>query len=61
MSEDDVKMALSIAQEKFGRLDTLVNCAGYAHAHQTYNFNKDRQCNLEGFVKCVNVSYKLST
>lgn len=55
-SEGDVKKALQVAKNKFGRLDILVNCAGYSTAHQTYNFLKDKECDLEGFTKCVNVS-----
>ncbi|XP_026332294.1 3-hydroxyacyl-CoA dehydrogenase type-2-like [Hyposmocoma kahamanoa] len=55
-SEDDVKKALEVARNKFGRLDILVNCAGYSTAHQTYNFLKDKECELDGFTKCVNVN-----
>ncbi|XP_061727125.1 3-hydroxyacyl-CoA dehydrogenase type-2-like isoform X2 [Cydia pomonella] len=55
-SEDDVKKALQLAKDKFGRLDTLVNCAGHVATHQIYNFNKDRPCELEGFQKCVNIN-----
>ncbi|CAH0402425.1 unnamed protein product [Chilo suppressalis] len=55
-SEDDVKRALEITKDKFGRLDTLVNCAGHAEAHQVYNFKKNLECTLESFVKCVNVN-----
>ncbi|XP_063548304.1 3-hydroxyacyl-CoA dehydrogenase type-2-like [Cydia strobilella] len=55
-SEDDVKKALQLAKDKFGRLDTLVNCAGHVATHQIYNFNKDRPCDLEGFQKCVNIN-----
>lgn len=51
-----MKKALEVAKNKFGRLDTLVNCAGYSNAHQTYNFYKNKECGLEGFAKCVNVS-----
>ncbi|CAG9793367.1 unnamed protein product [Diatraea saccharalis] len=55
-SEDDVTKALELTKEKFGRLDTLINCAGYSEAHQIYNFNKNRECDLESFVKCVNIN-----
>ncbi|XP_031770596.1 3-hydroxyacyl-CoA dehydrogenase type-2-like isoform X1 [Galleria mellonella] len=54
--EDDVRKALDIVREKFGRLDTLVNCAGHTETHQVYNFHKDKECSLEGFIKCVNVN-----
>ncbi|KAI8437464.1 hypothetical protein MSG28_011787 [Choristoneura fumiferana] len=55
-SEEDVNRALQLAKERFGRLDTLVNCAGHVSTHQVYNFNKDKACELEGFRKCVNVN-----
>ncbi|KAJ2947218.1 hypothetical protein O0L34_g16927 [Tuta absoluta] len=55
-SEDDVKKALKLAKEKYGRLDILVNCAGYATAHQVYNFKSDKECDLNHFIKCVNVN-----
>ncbi|VVC94764.1 3-hydroxyacyl-CoA dehydrogenase type-2-like [Leptidea sinapis] len=55
-SEEDVKKALDIVKTKFGQLDNLVNCAGYAQSHQIYNFYKDRECSLEHFTKCVNVN-----
>lgn len=45
-----------MAKERFGRLDILVNCAGQSSTYQTYNFHKDRECEMEGFRKCVNVS-----
>ncbi|CAG9131051.1 unnamed protein product [Plutella xylostella] len=55
-SEEDVKKALSIAKDKFGRLDILVNCAGLAQTFQTYNFKTDRAHELEDFVKVVNTN-----
>ncbi|XP_023949215.1 3-hydroxyacyl-CoA dehydrogenase type-2 isoform X2 [Bicyclus anynana] len=55
-SEEDVKKALEQAKTKFGKLDTLVNCAGYANTCQVYNFNKGLECGLEYFTKCVNVN-----
>ncbi|XP_045454746.1 3-hydroxyacyl-CoA dehydrogenase type-2-like [Melitaea cinxia] len=55
-SEEDVKKALDLAKSKFGRLDTLVNCAGHAQTSQVYNFFKDRETEMEHFVKCVNVN-----
>lgn len=55
-SEKDVKNALDLAKEKFGRLDILVNCAGHAETHQVYNFYKDQECSIDGFKKCVDVS-----
>ncbi|CAG4959532.1 unnamed protein product [Colias eurytheme] len=55
-SEEDVKKALDIVKSKFGRLDNLINCAGFSHSHQVYNFYKDRPSDLEHFAKCVNVN-----
>ncbi|CAG9568149.1 unnamed protein product [Danaus chrysippus] len=55
-SEEDVNNALKIAKSKFGRLDTLVNCAGFAQTNQVYNFNKDLPGGLEYFQKCINVN-----
>ncbi|OWR41485.1 3-hydroxyacyl-CoA dehydrogenase type-2-like [Danaus plexippus] len=55
-SEVDVNNALKIAKSKFGRLDTLVNCAGFAQTNQVYNFNKDQPGGMEYFEKCVNVN-----
>ncbi|CAH4027573.1 3-hydroxyacyl-CoA dehydrogenase type-2-like isoform X1 [Pieris brassicae] len=55
-SEADVKKALDLAKTKFGRLDNLVNCAGYSMSHQTYNFHKDKCVDLDHFEKCINVN-----
>lgn len=54
-SEEDVKMAVNIAKEKFGRLDNLVNCAGIGVAFKTYNFRKDIPHSLEDFTKVLMV------
>ncbi|KAA8591496.1 hypothetical protein FQN60_002439 [Etheostoma spectabile] len=40
-SEEDVQSAVSLARERFGKLDLAVNCAGIAVAVKTYNFKKD--------------------
>lgn len=55
-SEGDVKSALEIAKNKYGRLDYAVNCAGIAVAYKTYNFNKKLPHGLEDFQKVINVS-----
>lgn len=55
-SEADVKKALEIAKEKFGRVDVAVNCAGIGIAAVTYNQNKDHVHVLEDFMKVVNVN-----
>ncbi|XP_069501398.1 3-hydroxyacyl-CoA dehydrogenase type-2 isoform X2 [Ambystoma mexicanum] len=54
-SEADVKKALALAIEKFGRLDIAVNCAGIAVAMKTYNFKKDLPHSLEDFQRVINV------
>lgn len=55
-SEADVKKALDIAKDKFGRLDVVVNCAGIGVAFKTYNFNKDRPHGLEDFARVLTVN-----
>ncbi|CAB3233281.1 unnamed protein product [Arctia plantaginis] len=55
-SEEDVKKALKVVSDKYGRLDTLVNCAGQSTAYQIYNFHKDMACQLEHFSRLVNVN-----
>ena len=47
--------ALNLAQEKFGRLDAAVNCAGVGVAFKTYNFNKDKPHELDDFARVINV------
>ncbi|XP_075772077.1 3-hydroxyacyl-CoA dehydrogenase type-2 isoform X3 [Pelodiscus sinensis] len=54
-SEADVKGALALAREKFGRLDVAVNCAGIAVAIKTYNSKKDAPHSLEDFQRVINV------
>ncbi|CAH1783427.1 unnamed protein product [Owenia fusiformis] len=55
-SEADVKNAVSIAKEKFGKLDVTVNCAGIGIAVKTYNFDKDKPHSLEHFAKVLTVN-----
>ena len=45
-----------MAQDKFGRLDVAVNCAGIGVAFKTYNFKKDKPHSLEDFARVLNVS-----
>lgn len=54
-SESDVRSAVDLAKEKFGRLDMAVNCAGIAVAVKTYNFKKDVPHSLEDFSRVINV------
>ncbi|XP_028669180.2 3-hydroxyacyl-CoA dehydrogenase type-2 [Erpetoichthys calabaricus] len=55
-SETDVRNAVSMAKEQFGRLDIAVNCAGIAVAVKTYNFKKDLPHSLEDFQRVINVN-----
>ncbi|KAI3357824.1 hypothetical protein L3Q82_016215, partial [Scortum barcoo] len=55
-SEADVQSAVSLAREKFGKLDLAVNCAGIAVAVKTYNFKKDLPHSLEDFQRVINVN-----
>lgn len=57
-SEQDVRNAVQLASEKFGKLDVAVNCAGIGVAFVTYNKNKDNVHSLEDFerVLLVNVA-----
>lgn len=54
-SEIDVKNALQTTQDKFGRLDVAVNCAGIASASRVYNFKKDQPFDLKDFQKTIEV------
>ncbi|TNM86601.1 hypothetical protein fugu_006831 [Takifugu bimaculatus] len=55
-SEADVRAAVSLARERFGKLDLAVNCAGIAVAVKTYNFKKDVPHSLEDFQRVINVN-----
>ena len=50
-----MQSAVSLAREKFGRLDLAVNCAGIAVAAKTYNSKKGVPHNLEDFQRVINV------
>ncbi|XP_026315745.1 3-hydroxyacyl-CoA dehydrogenase type-2 [Hyposmocoma kahamanoa] len=54
--ETDVKNALQTTQDKFGRLDVAVNCAGIASASRVYNFKKDQPFDLQVFQKTIEVN-----
>lgn len=56
-SEADVQAAVSLAREKFGKVDLAVNCAGIAVAVKTYNFKKDVPHSLEDFQRVINVRW----
>uniref|UniRef100_A0A8C4R548 3-hydroxyacyl-CoA dehydrogenase type-2 n=1 Tax=Eptatretus burgeri TaxID=7764 RepID=A0A8C4R548_EPTBU len=55
-SEAEVQRSVSLAQEKFGRLDVVVNCAGIAVAVKTYNFSKKAPHSLEFFQRILQVN-----
>ncbi|XP_069785351.1 LOW QUALITY PROTEIN: 3-hydroxyacyl-CoA dehydrogenase type-2 [Narcine bancroftii] len=55
-SESDIKSAVALAREKFGRLDINVNCAGIAVAFKTYNFKKEVAHSLEDFHRVISVN-----
>jgi 3-hydroxyacyl-CoA dehydrogenase/3-hydroxy-2-methylbutyryl-CoA dehydrogenase len=55
-SENDVKNAVHVAKETFGRLNVAVNCAGIGVAFKTYNFNKKTPHALEDFTRVLMVN-----
>ncbi|XP_064870349.1 3-hydroxyacyl-CoA dehydrogenase type-2-like [Oncorhynchus nerka] len=52
-SEADVRSAVELARQRFGKLDLAVNCAGIAVAVKTYNFKKDVPHSLEDFTRVI--------
>lgn len=52
-SETDAQNLIREVSKKYGKLDLLVNCAGYYEAHTAYNFNSGRAANLEYFKRIV--------
>lgn len=54
-SENDIKNVVEQISSKYGKLDVLVNCAGLANAHATYNFNEKRARGLEDVQKVLMV------
>ncbi|XP_012226041.1 3-hydroxyacyl-CoA dehydrogenase type-2 isoform X2 [Linepithema humile] len=55
-SESDIKAALDLTKQKFGKLDVLVNAAGIAIAFKTYNSNKKLPHKLEDFSRIIQVN-----
>lgn len=55
-SESDVQATLDLTKQKFGKLDVLVNAAGIAVAHKTYNSNKKCPHHLEDFSRVIQVN-----
>ncbi len=60
-SESDVRSAVDLAKEKYGKVDLAVNCAGIAVAVKTYNFKKDLPHSLEDFTRVITVSLTVFT
>lgn len=56
VEEEDIKNALNVAKEKFGKLNHVINCAGIGVAFKTYNFNKNLPHALEDFSKVLQVN-----
>ena len=56
-SEDQVKAAMATVKEKFGRLDTLINCAGIAYAFKIYSTSKREMGDMEKIKHTINVSW----
>lgn len=54
--EDDVKQALAITSQTYGKLDVLVNCAGIGTAMKTYNHNKKKPHHLHSFKEVMRVN-----
>lgn len=55
-SETDVKNLIGEIEQKHGRLDAVINCAGLCDAHTIYNFPKDRPRASESFENILTVS-----
>lgn len=55
-NEEDVQNVFNEIERLHGRLNVVVNCAGQAVAHPTYNFNKSRPRELKSFRQIFNVS-----
>lgn len=61
-SEKEIQAALTLAKEKFGRIDVAVNCAGIAVAIKTYHQKKNKIHTLEDFQRVINVRpWQIST
>ncbi|XP_061937372.1 3-hydroxyacyl-CoA dehydrogenase type-2-like [Apis cerana] len=55
-STEDVNTLVSEISKKFKKLDVIVNAAGVAVAHKTYNFNTNLPHDLNQFNKVLNVN-----
>ncbi|CAD1480882.1 unnamed protein product, partial [Heterotrigona itama] len=55
-STDDVTAAIDTINEKFNKLNVVVNAAGIAVAHKVYNFNTQSPHQADTFMKVLNVN-----
>jgi NAD(P)-dependent dehydrogenase (short-subunit alcohol dehydrogenase family) len=55
-SEDQVSSALSAAKDRWGSINSLVNCAGIGIARKTYNPKKKQPHDLAGFSKVLQIN-----
>jgi len=55
-SENDVSNALAVAKDKWGFINSVVNCAGIGIARKTFNPKKNQPHDLEGFTKVLQVN-----
>ncbi|XP_047489976.1 3-hydroxyacyl-CoA dehydrogenase type-2-like [Penaeus chinensis] len=55
-SAEDVEKALAMCQDKFGRLDVAVNCAGIGIAVKTYNPKKKLPHSLDDFMRVQRIN-----
>lgn len=58
--EEDVQNVLNEIERLHGRLNVVVNCAGLADAHPTYNFNKSRARELSEFHHILKVIFAVN-
>lgn len=56
-SETDVKNLVQQINEKYGKLNVLVNCAGLADAFVAYNFETKRAHSLKDYEKIIWVRF----
>nr|CAB3254176.1 3-hydroxyacyl-CoA dehydrogenase type-2-like [Phallusia mammillata] len=55
-SPEDVQKALDICQEKWGKLNVLVNCAGIGIAKKTFSSARNQVHSLDDFDQVLNVN-----
>lgn len=52
---EDIKQVLDQIEAKYGKLNTVINCAGIGNAYLIYNFNKNLPRRLDDFTKIIQV------